>query len=329
MAYTWEAVWAQARETAARLLALPTQSAWFVASTPVSHSYAMNGLLMAYLAKSTLCIAMTAPEVAECASRMPPPSLTHTNILFGCPPLYEALLLQNSGPESDVAWPIDQAYCAGSPLSVHIWRGYRKAFSRCIRQNYGTSETGTIAVWARDDHFDQNSLNGAEAQAVELKSVHNSPAGADVQAIEYKGVAWGPVRVKLPTSGATLRAGEGELCVRLPWASLGYVLHGQLVPHAPWYRTGDAGHVDMSSSRVFVHRRLRQPIRVRHDPLTVTLQVGVLVFAGVSGCGGIALLHTWTQLFIGGGKEGRGGGKVRRDPFRKLFIFLFRVLYLH
>ena len=88
--YTWEAVWLQARETVTRVLSGGTS--WFVVTTPVSHAYNMNGLFTAYLAGSTLCLAFSADAVAECASQMPLPSETHTNVLFGSPPLFANLL---------------------------------------------------------------------------------------------------------------------------------------------------------------------------------------------------------------------------------------------
>lgn len=86
------------------------------------------------------------------------------------------------------------------------------------------------------------------------------------------------MRVAHAVDGALLGDGEdGELTVTSRFMSDGYVQNGQLVRHGPFHRTGDAGRVihEHGKCHVFVLRRLRKPIVVKHGTLSVTLQVSM------------------------------------------------------
>ena len=87
-------------------------------------------------------------------------------------------------------------------------------------------------------------------------------------------VPWGEIALLAPRGQALLPVGaQGEIAIRVPWASEGYVQGGRLKrhPHAPsstqavpFLRTGDAGRLQTSArtSSLVLIQRLRKPIEV-------------------------------------------------------------------
>lgn len=138
---------------------------------------------------------------------------------------------------------------AGAPLASVVRENFSAKFGSVIRQNYGTSETGNIAfvtnsdvrAWQDADAIPDGCVGAALADGVRLCS----PVNGALIAQEY----------------------EGEICVRSPWMSSGYVIDGEFVKHALPYRTGDMGAwhpsaLDPDHILVRVGPRLRRPIPV-------------------------------------------------------------------
>lgn len=103
VAYTWERVWIQANETIERLLADVDA---FVVTTPVAHSYNMNGLLAAFLARKRICVAMTTADMVRCLAELG----TQAAVVFACPPMLTDLLRSAAAPPG---WSHHRFYSAG------------------------------------------------------------------------------------------------------------------------------------------------------------------------------------------------------------------------
>lgn len=143
---------------------------------------------------------------------------------------------------------------AGCPLDTSTHESFERRFGKRILQNYGSSETGNISFMAPSD----------------LKLLQHSAdlVGASTICEE------GSVKLIPPAApGFVLAPGyEGEICVKSSWTSLGYIQNGVLVPHPPYYRTGDMGR--LKDGFLFVGPRLRAPITVvdHSSRLFVSLQ---------------------------------------------------------
>jgi acyl-CoA synthetase (AMP-forming)/AMP-acid ligase II len=228
-------------------------------TTPVTHAYNMNNFLAGYLRRCMLAVCMSAPDVVQCMRRLEGAGRI---VLNACPPLICALAALE--PDADTrgasAWGLCTVYSAGSAMDPAAARAFRARYGPAVRQNYGTSETGNIAIWRGDD----------------------PPEDEDDAA--YKGVAWGAAGVRVPAAGHVLMASQGEageVTAGVPWVSRGYVRRGRLVPHAcegedgGRYGTGDAGRVVVASDglvHVYATRRLRAPLAVARAGLTLLLQ---------------------------------------------------------
>jgi acyl-CoA synthetase (AMP-forming)/AMP-acid ligase II len=128
---------------------------------------------------------------------------------------------------------------AGAPLPQGLFQRALERFGQPIRQDYGTTETGTIAI-------------DSSAEVTE------GVAGAPLEHME----------VKLGSSGP-----GGEVLVRSPAVSSGYLTEEGLEPDIDadgWYHTGDIGTVEDGGLRLT--SRLMSPILVGEqsvDPASV------------------------------------------------------------
>jgi acyl-CoA synthetase (AMP-forming)/AMP-acid ligase II len=291
--YTWDACRAQAAETVRRLKLSSADR--FVCASSIAHAYNFNGLLSALEAGADIGLA---PDAATLRALLEDPgggsdasnaSDVRRTVLFATPRMYADLVdafdstIASSGPAAggrsvrSHAWdrtlphapPLAdglavEAYSAGCPLPAAVRRRARAVLGSPVRQNYGMSETGNIALWAREDHDERAAALGAAA------------LGAAARDFSLAGAPWADVRVDPGGSRGgrlgNVPKGAGEVVVRAPWQSLGYVERGpgagdaaRVRPHAGGeVRTGDLGLLrggdDASGSApadLWIGRRIR------------------------------------------------------------------------
>jgi long-chain acyl-CoA synthetase len=191
----------------------------------VSHSYGcIGGLLTPLLAGATVILTRTPAETRTALSDALP------SIVFGLGPSY-AELVDGRPALGDHLRGVRFAFSAGAPLPEGLFKRFLARFGVPIRQDYGTSETGTISL----------DLAGTP----ESRCVGETLPHMDV-------------RLKPPV-GIPLEPGEeGEIVVRSPALARGYLVAGRLSPctdELGWYHTQDAG--SWVGASLCVNRRLR------------------------------------------------------------------------
>uniref|UniRef100_A0A7S4QTW4 AMP-dependent synthetase/ligase domain-containing protein n=1 Tax=Alexandrium monilatum TaxID=311494 RepID=A0A7S4QTW4_9DINO len=305
VAYRWAACRQQAAVTARRTLADAAPGGGrvrFVAASNMGHAYNLNGVFSALEADAELCVPRDSGELARTLAAEPPPDCEST-VLFATPAMYRSLLCSEAslsgalrGALAASGRPL-HAFSAGCPLPARTAAEARDRLGVEVLQNYGSSETGNIAL--------QELTHG-------LAPVGNSAfAGIDV------GTPWGQVELRPPSEGRLLPEGaEGEICTAVGWASEGYVLDGELVPHdaSSFVRTGDAGRWRSSGGgrSLVVMQRLRPPLQLRRGGLRLLLQPyeveAALLAADPSLTAAAALQGPDGQLHCAVEGPGQGGG---------------------
>mmetsp|Transcript_12314 Transcript_12314/g.26599 ORF Transcript_12314/g.26599 Transcript_12314/m.26599 type:complete len:524 (-) Transcript_12314:41-1612(-) len=282
VAYRWDACEQQARETVTRTLRKATPRGGrlrFVAASNIGHAYNLNGMFAALRSGDTeLCVPANA---AELAATLAHPTDAEATIVFGTPAIYTALCAGlRSGHLRDVLHGRLCAFSAGCMLPLRSKAAVADALGVRVLQNYGSSETGNMAleeidveIGADEHRACRRAREGGVADRAVPHAAEDDGLGQDV------GVPWGELQLLPPRGGVLLPAGaEGEVVMRLPWASEGYVASGRLLPHstAPYVSTGDAGRLGGTSvgggRTLVLTGRLRPPIEVRRGGLRILLQ---------------------------------------------------------
>ena len=218
-----------------------TESDRVLCASSIAHSYALVGGLVAASRCGARVFLAPAPADAAALIREVRPT-----VIFGLPGTYRALLAERDAIDGQgLRW----ALSAGAPLPEGLHGACLEATGIPIRQDYGTTETGTITL--------------DTAEEADPGSV-----GRVLPHIE--------VRVEPP--------GAGEVLVRSAVVASHYVESGELVSALDaegWYRTGDLGSL-ATDGRLQLDGRVRAPILV--DGVSVQLEAveGVLLrHAGV------------------------------------------------
>jgi long-chain acyl-CoA synthetase len=207
-------------------------------ASSIGHSYALVGGVLASLwAGASVRLQAHARDVAWAGDGYRP------SVVFGLAITYEALLgdarakgapspppplpppAGEGSPVADARWILS----AGAPLPEGLFSRFVERFGKPIRQDYGTTETGTIAI---DETID----------------VREGIAGAPLEYME----------VSISGSGS-----EGEILVRSSAVSSGYLTEHGLEDCRDadgWYHTGDIGTVERGQLRLA--SRLISPILV-------------------------------------------------------------------
>jgi len=184
-------------------------------TSSVSHSYGLVGGLLAPLTVGAGIALGTAPQS--------PPRLPIT-LLFGLAATYQALL-RDTATASALA-TVRCALSAGAPLPDGLFDAFLAERGIPIRQDYGTTESGTISL----DSFEEPS----------------------------------PATVGAPLDHLDWRLAEGgELVVRSPAVASHYLASGAPAPlldRHGWFHTGDIAAFDGKNLRLI--RRLRPLIPV-------------------------------------------------------------------
>lgn len=256
VAYRWSSCKLQARVTADRTLRDSVPGGGrvrFIAASNIGHAYNLNGMFSALSGKAELCVPKNSSELVQ-TLLTPPPEDVEATVLFATPMMYRMLLREDPVLTGGLSksLPISSLHCfsAGCPLPETTYKELERLLGIRALQNYGSSETGNIAL-----------------EDLAAPSVCSS------------GIPWGRVELRPAMGGRLLPEGaEGEICVAVPWASDGYLREHELIPHqdAPFFRTGDAGRwirvPTTGMQHLVVMQRLRPPLRVNRAPLSLLLQ---------------------------------------------------------
>ena len=150
--------------------------------------------------------------------------------MFGLGPSY-AELVDGDPDLSNYLREVRFAFSAGAPLPEGLFTRFLARFGVPIRQDYGTSETGTISL---------------------------DLAGTPEPGCVGRPLSHMDIRLQTPV-GIALEPGEGgEIVVRSPALARGYLVGGKLSPctdESGWYRTQDAG--SWLGKSLCISRRLR------------------------------------------------------------------------
>ncbi|MGH2449360.1 MAG: class I adenylate-forming enzyme family protein [Chloroflexota bacterium] len=208
---SWRGVWAEIEAVTKRLDLRAGDRVWCASS--LAHSYGLiGGLLSPLLAGAEVFVGRSA-EGTACPA-----------VVFGLAGTYETWI---EGRKPD-AFGIRWALSAGAPLPKGLKERCVENIGVTIRQDYGTTETGSIAIDTTE---------------------HAAPDDVGV-----------------PLPHIETRIHEGEIEVTGEAVALGYLRAGQLLARQEqWYRTGDAGTFD-EQGRLRLGARMR-PVLQRGERL--------------------------------------------------------------
>lgn len=207
-----------------------TASDRVLCTSSLAHSYALVGGLLAGLAVGASVVLPGPPEgLVDTLCR------TRPTVVFGIAGTYRHLLANAARLPISVLQGIRLALSAGAPLPDGLFAEVMERFDLPIRQDYGTTETGTIAIDTSD-------------------SPRPDQAGTPLPHLE--------VRLS-PFDGAQ----EKEILIRSPSTARFYLdRHGptSCLDEEGWYHTGDASWMD-NQGRLILGRRLRPRVQIGGD----------------------------------------------------------------
>ncbi|HEX8918318.1 MAG TPA: class I adenylate-forming enzyme family protein [Chloroflexota bacterium] len=202
-----------------------------ISASSLAHSYGLIGGTLAPLtAGAQLLLVRDSREILNIVGIMRP------TVLFGLAATYQHLMER----EWDIGWLADARHIlsAGAPLPRGLADGiYGRAGVR-IKQDYGTTETGTISIDVSREW----------------------EAGCVGKPLEHMNIRLGKDHSQfLP------RPEIGEIQVRSDAVAGGYLMPGggtmSALDDDGWFRTRDAGWID-GSGRLFVGQRIRDAIPI-------------------------------------------------------------------
>ncbi len=197
-------------------------------AVPMFHSHGFgNGLLAAVRAGATLLVLPTFTREGAMEALLG----QRATIFPGVPFMFS--ILADSAAIAAVALPhLRLAFSAGAPLSAKVHRGFRDKFGVPVRQLYGSTETGAVAI------------NLGATDGEQWASVGRPLPGIEVKLVDDDGVPVPP--------GA-----DGEILIRGKQMTAGYAGHEDLnaqVFRDGWFHTGDLASAD-GDGNLFLHGR--------------------------------------------------------------------------
>ncbi|KAG6590756.1 amp-dependent synthetase and ligase [Phytophthora cinnamomi] len=239
---TWEHMLLQGESTHQQLF--PKGPARIICGTSISHAYSINTifalLTSPFDAQSELCFASSPVGLYSLLSQR---SELFT-ALYATPGTYTALAAM---PQT--ALYADVPYCAGTRLSLSLFRKMSDDFGLTLMQNYGSTEMGDMAAWY---------LHGKQFDD-ELKEMESNDAQL------YVGSVWPGVETRTEENG--------EVTITTPWQSAGYVKEQVLHHLTGAHHTSDLGTITHDSNGVncvWLQGRLRPSVEVEwQDQRTV------------------------------------------------------------
>lgn len=206
-------------------------------ASSIAHAYNLNGFVTALLADCSFGLVANPNELSTFLCNHP----TNKSTIFATPRMIGGVTKRVP------VGAVGRMFSAGCPLRKNAWSKACDIFGTNVMQNYGTSETGNIALEtdARVDGF--------------VEGCVGKPWGS-VSIVEAAGGI-------LPPPSPAL----GEVRVVTPWASSGYVIDGAHVPHNEHgFMTGDVGAID-EHGELRLTGRLSRLLCVNNSGLTVML----------------------------------------------------------
>jgi long-chain acyl-CoA synthetase len=167
------------------------------------------------------------------------------SVLIGSPFIFRVLAEHVEDPLSFASVRI--CLSSGAPMPRNLTERFLNEFSLTVRQQYGSSETGTIAIEAEDEAL--GATVGPPLANVEVKIIGET--------------------------GAELPAGEtGEILVKSATMTNGYVgehVDNRKFFHQGFFRTRDLGFIDQRGNLVLTGRmkRLINVAGIKVDPVEV------------------------------------------------------------
>jgi len=185
---------------------------------PLHHAHGMaNGFLAAIYAGATLVLMeeFNRAAVVELFAR-------ERITVFPAVPLIFDLLARRVMGQSRPGNALRLAFSAGAPLSASVSREFREAFGVYVRQLYGTTETGAVAI-----NLDLNLQDSLDSVGLPMKNIRIDILGED---------------------GAPVAQGDvGEIAIQSGTAPQGYYRQPELTAqkfHHGYFWPGDRGRKD-------------------------------------------------------------------------------------
>ncbi|CAI5745537.1 unnamed protein product [Peronospora destructor] len=232
--YTWDHMLLQGESTHQQLF--PNGPARLICGTSISHAFSINTIFALftspYDAQSDLCFASTAAGLYSLLAQR---SELFT-MLYATPGTYTALATM-----PPTMLHADIPYCAGTRLSLPLFRKMRDKYGLLVMQNYGATEMGGMAAWC---------LYGKNFDA-ELKKMESNERQL------YVGSVWPGVE-----TGTT---DDGEVMMKTPWQAEGYVKARVLLRFNKLHHTSDLGIVTQDKNGVdcvWLQRRIRPKVEI-------------------------------------------------------------------
>ncbi|KAK1939369.1 2-succinylbenzoate--CoA ligase [Phytophthora citrophthora] len=229
---TWDRMVLQGESTHQQLF--PKGPARIICGTSISHVFSINTIFALYTspydAQSELCFASSAVGLYTLLTQR---SQLFT-ALYATPGTYTALAAM-----PPTALYADVPYCAGTRLSLPLFRKMRDDFGLQLMQNYGSTEMGDMAAWYLHGKAFDEELNMMESNEKQL----------------YVGSVWPGVETRTEASG--------EVTMKTPWQSAGYVKERVLHRLVGEHHTSDLGAVTQDKDGidcVWLQGRLRPTV---------------------------------------------------------------------
>lgn len=167
--------------------------------------------------------------------------VTHTFLV----PTVVASMVEEAEARGETYPQLRQLVYGASPMDVGVLRRALRVFGRCLKQGYGTTETGSITHLLAEDH---------------------DPDGPRAHLLRSAGIPRDGVEIKIvdPDTLVDLPPGQvGEVWVRSPQVTIGYWkrpdLTAEVLTPDNWLRTGDGGYLD-PDGYLFLTCRLKDMI---------------------------------------------------------------------
>jgi long-chain acyl-CoA synthetase len=219
-------------------------------ASSIAHSYGLiGGVLAPLLVGAPVAVVGDARQACVAADLVEP------SVVFGLASTYRSMVTQ--GVDKTCLLRTRLALSAGAPLPPGLFRGFHEQFGLPIRQDYGTTETGTIAIDTSEDVTEGSVGKPLSHLELRLKTLINIPLGPREQ---------------------------GEIQLRSPSIAVGYLTPQRLLPVVDrngWYHTRDAGWFD-ANGLLWVGRRLRDSVMVRGTEVHLeTIEETIRLIPGV------------------------------------------------
>ena len=205
---------------------------------PLHHAHGLgNGLLAATFSGATLILDSLdgpAPSVSRCEQILRLIEREQVTVFPGVPYLFDALARTPDTVEADLS-SLRLCFSAGNTLSESVFQAFLQRFGTPVRQLYGCTEAGSIAM-----NLDTDPRSTADSVGRPLGTVRVQIAGE---------------------AGSELPAGTaGEIAIQSPALTPGYIgapPADQAAFRDGWFFTGDLGKTD-EAGRIYITGRKRR-----------------------------------------------------------------------